>query len=509
MINLYDDQIEFVQGIRGAIRDGHKSILGVASPAFGKTVVASYITESAMTKGASGVWFLVHRKNLLRQTSKSFWAAKIEHGLITSGKRRSKMAVLVGTIGTVHSRMAGLKPPSVLFVDEAHLSGGKMFNNVIQWALSHGAIVIGLTGTPTRLDGKPLGDIFTVIVEAKSTRWLIEHGRLSRYEIYGTNVLPDLSSIKKSSGDYNREDLAEAMMSKKAIVGDAVKHWRKYANDMITVCYCVNVKHSKATAEYFNECGIPAVHVDADTTEAELAEACAGLASGRYKILCNCELVIEGFDLSMQVGKEITVECCILLRPTESEARYLQMVFRALRKKPRPAVILDHAGCSFYEGMRKHGLPDDHREWTLDGKKKRPRKEADEDQEMVIQQCGACYKIFKAGPDICPGCGAPVKKLAARQINQVDGELQKIDIEAVRIEREQRKREVRSARDLRDLIALGMRRGFNRPAEWAAHTVAARKGGKASRDEINTAREIWRELMRGAPTTTETEGSII
>ena len=74
---LFEDQQEFVTGLRRSLSMGNRSILGVASPAFGKTVVAAHITESASSKGKA-VWFVVHRKNLLRQTSKSFWGAGIQ-----------------------------------------------------------------------------------------------------------------------------------------------------------------------------------------------------------------------------------------------------------------------------------------------------------------------------------------------------------------------------------------------------------------------------------------------
>ena len=360
---LYEDQAEFVVKLRQSLKSGNRSILGVASPAFGKTVVAAHITDTARQKDPdASIWFLVHRKNLLRQTSKSFWQARIEHGLITSGKARSKLPIQVGTIGTVYSRLNQLEAPKVLFIDEAHLSRGKMFSTVIEWALDNGAIVIGLTGTPIRLDGKALGDLFQDLIEAKDTAWLIEQGRLSDYKAYTTPIMPDLQDVKTTAGDFNKRDLAIAM-DKPTIVGDAVSHWKKYAQGMRTVCYCVNVEHSKHTADAFNQAGIPAVHVDASTTESELKEACEGLASGRYLILCNCELVIEGFDLSAQLdGQDVTLECCILLRPTQSLARYLQMVFRALRRKDYPAVILDHAGC-----IVKHGLPDQQREWSLLG----------------------------------------------------------------------------------------------------------------------------------------------
>ena len=484
-MQLFEDQAEFVDKLRQSLREGNRSVLGVASPAFGKTVVAGYITREVYAKGGS-CWFLVHRKNLLRQTSQSFWKAKIEHGLLTSGKRQSKLPVQVGTIGTVYSRLDSMTPPKVLFIDEAHLARGNMFETVIRWALDHGAVVIGLTGTPVRLDGKALGDLFTVMVDAKPTSWLIEQGRLSEYEIYSTPVLPDLSDVKKSGGDYNREQLADAM-GKATIVGDAVEHYRKLAMGKRAVCYCANVAHSKQTAAAFTAAGIPAVHVDADTTEAELKDACLGLADGRYLVLTNCELVIEGFDLSAQVGRDITLEVCILLRPTQSLARYLQMVFRALRRKPHPALILDHAGCAM-----QHGLPDDEREWSLDGRDKRKRKQDDE-AELKIKQCSKCYHIFKAGPAACPKCGEelPVKGRAELQVTA--GELQKIDVAAVR--REQ-KREQGSARGLRDLVSLGIRRGMNRPAEWSAITFAARQHRKPTAAEFKQARDYQRELQK-------------
>ena len=487
---LYEDQAEFVVKLRESLRKGKRSILGVASPAFGKTVIAAHITETARNRDPDAtVWFLVHRKNLLRQTSKSFWQAKIEHGLITSGKSRSKLPIQVGTIGTVYSRIESLKPPKVMFIDEAHLSRGKMFSTVIQWALDGGSIVIGLTGTPIRLDGKALGDLYQDLIEAKSTAWLIEQGRLSGYRAYTTPMIPDISSVKTTAGDFNIKELATAM-DKPTIVGDAVAHWKKHAFGMRTVCYCVNVEHSKHTAEAFNHAGIPAVHVDASTTEAELKEACEGLATGRYKILCNCELVIEGFDLSAQLdGADVTLECCILLRPTQSLARYLQMVFRALRRKPNPAVILDHAGC-----IIRHGLPDEGRDWSLEGAAPGKRKKADDEgADVNVSTCKKCYAIFMAGVDKCPMCGAPVEK-KVRQIEQTDGQLEEVDVAAIR--REQKK-EQGAARSLRDLVRLGVRKGMRNPSGWAANVMAAREGRRPTGHDYQAAKHFHEMARRG------------
>lgn len=488
MFQLYEDQAEFVNKLRVSVAQGNKAVLGVASPAFGKTVVAAHITDNAKQKNPNTkVWFLVHRKNLLRQTSKSFWSAKIEHGLITSGKRPSALPIQVGTIGTVYSRLSSLKPPSVMFIDEAHLAKGNMFETVIHWAKDAGCLIIGLTGTPQRLDGKALGDVFDDLIEAKSTKWLIEQGRLSDYAAYTTPVKADLSAVKNQGGDYNRTQLATAM-DKPKLLGDAVDHWKRLANGLRTVCYCVNVEHSKHTADAFNAAGVPAVHVDASTTEAELKDACEGLATGRYLVLCNCELVIEGFDLSAQVGKDVTLECCILLRPTQSLARYLQMVFRALRKKPNKAVILDHAGC-----MMQHGLPCQPREWSLEGQKKGKRKKKDDEEpDVYVQQCDKCFAVFEPGPDSCPSCGAPIER-KVRKIEQEDGELEQIDMDAVRRER---KREQGQARTLRDLIQLGINRGMRKPASWAAIMIASRQGRKPTREEFQEAKKVYYEVTR-------------
>ena len=485
--DLFDDQEEFVEKIRQALRDGARSILGVASPAFGKTVVAGSIIATARERADASAWFLVHRKNLLRQTSMSFWSARIEHGLLTSGRARSKLPVQVGTIGTVHSRIDSLTPPTILFVDEAHLARGAMFERVITWARESGSIVIGLTGTPERLDGKALGNLFEVMVEARSTRWLIDEGRLSEYIIYSTGVEPDLSGVARSGGDYNREQLAEAM-DRPTLVGDAISHWRRHANGMRTVVYCVNVKHSKHTAEAFNSAGIPAVHVDADTTEKELKDACEGLASGRYLVLCNCELVIEGFDLSAQVGKDITLECCILLRPTQSVARYLQMVFRALRRKPNPAVILDHAGCAM-----RHGLPDEEREWSLEGKKGKKRTSADDESDVRVQQCMACYHVFRPGVSECPSCGESVELKKSREIRVEEGELQLIDQIAAR---RQAKMEQGVSKTLKDLVSLGVRRGMKNPSAWAVNVACARKGKKPTGKDYAEAKRILIEAQK-------------
>src|SRR5262249_22148384 len=142
----------------------------------------------------------------------------------------------------------------------------------------------------------------------------------------------------------------------------------------------------------FNEAGIPAKHVDANTETSERDDAIAALHEGRIKVLCNCNVFTEGTDVPC-------VKTIILARPTLSEGLYLQQAGRGPRPHPGspPFVILDHAGC-----VTAFGAPQEPREYTLDGKKKRdkltitlpPRKE-----------CPKCYALVPSSQRACPGCG--------------------------------------------------------------------------------------------------------
>lgn len=484
MINLYDDQIELIEGIRSELRAGNQSVLAVASTGFGKTVVSAYMAKEAAARG-NRVWFLCHLKNLLTQTSQAFWSMHIEHGLIASGKRISKMPVQVGTIGTAVRRLDSMEAPDLLILDEAHLAMAATWLKIVEWAKARGTVIVGNSATPERLDGKGLGYIFDSMVEARPMRWLIENDRLSDYVVYSTREPLDTSGLKTRAGDF-ATDQVEELMNKPKLIGDAAKHWKKYANGLRTIAYCATIKHSKATAALFNDAGIPAIHVDGETPEAELKDAIRGFADGRYMVLCNVQLMTTGFDLSAQVNRDVPIEACIILRPTQSVALYMQMVGRALRRKPRPAVILDHAGC-----VLRHGLPDDDREWSLEGRKKRSRRASDEEPDVSVQQCQQCFAMFRPGPATCPSCGAVLQKMAQRENEVEDGELIKVDVEAFR--REQR-REQGQAKGLRELVALGMRRGMKNPSGWAANVLCARVGKKAGPAEYKAARDIMREL---------------
>jgi superfamily II DNA or RNA helicase len=348
--------MQFIDQIRDQYKSGSKSVLGVAPVAFGKTVVSSYIAKSAQDKG-SRVIFTVHRDNLVHQTSATFKDFGIDHGFITANEKYdTRKTVHIASIQTLARRTGIILLPDLLVVDECHLAKAKTWQDVILWAKNNGSRILGNSGSPSRLDGKPLGDLFDSMVESVPMSWLIDQGFLSSYR-YFAPTMPDMSGVKKSMGDFSDSDTVEVMDTPK-ITGDAVTHWLKHAKGMRTICFCVTIAHAEHTAQSFKQAGIAAAVVSAKTPANERKRMFIDLADGKLQVLCNVELVTTGFDLSAQAGRDVPVECVIMLRPTQSLALYIQMVGRALRRKPYPAVILDHAGNS-----SRHGLPDDERKW--------------------------------------------------------------------------------------------------------------------------------------------------
>lgn len=459
----------------------YRAVLLQAPTGAGKTAITVHMMYRAAELGKRSM-FVVHQNELLRQTSSALWKQKLEHGMIASGKRMSKLPAQVASAQTLVRRLDAYKPPDLLIVDEAHRSAASTYQRIIEAYPS--AKIIGLTATPARTDGKGLGDTFQSIVTGPSIRQLIDAGYLCDYEIFAPPSAIDMSGVKTSMGEYDKIE-TELRIDRPSITGDAVRHYQQHAAGKRMVVMCVSLKHGDHVVEQYRADGIPAAMIDGRMTDAERERILADFAAGRLLVLVNVQLMIEGVDIP-------AIEAIQWLRPTHSLIIWMQGNGRGLRPHAGKdkLLIFDHVG-----NWHKHGLPDDDREWTLEGRTVKERKKDEDETELTIQQCKSCYHIFRAGPSECPSCGAPVERKTGRQIEQQEGELEKIDLER---ERMVRKREQASTRTVRDLIALGMRRGLNRPAEWAVHTIAARQRGKPTGKDFDEARTIYRQLRQEA-----------
>lgn len=376
-LSLRNYQNETLNDTRYAFKIGCKRPLIVLPCGAGKTVLFAYMAQSSQAKGNT-VWFMVHRRELLDQTIATFERFNIP-----------LETVHIGMVGTYANRLDDYPEPDFIIFDEAHFSAAKTWLKIIERFPN--AKICGLTATPCRLDGKPLGGIYDSMVTGITARELINSGYLSDYRYYAPSVT-DLSGLTKRGKDFDAESATE-LLATKAVFGDVIKHYREYADGLQTICYCASIKHSEAMAAEFQAAGINAVHFDGNTPTAERKDIIKRFRDGEIKILCNVDLISVGFDVP-------DCWCCILLRPTTSTALYIQQAMRALRPADgKTAVILDHVN-----NYERHGLPDDDREWSLSAPVK-SRGQYGDDGKLLVRQCTNCFFTFKTGPVCCPSCG--------------------------------------------------------------------------------------------------------
>lgn len=479
MIELRDYQTDLIARVRQSLA-AHRAVICQAPTGAGKTALAVYMMGAAQRRGI-GSMFVVHRNELVEQTSAALWEQNLQHGLIQSGRSISRMPAQVASVQTLVRRTHKYEPPGLVIVDEAHRAAADTYRRVLDAYPS--AKVVGLTATPQRTDGRGLDHLFTDMQCGPSVRWLIDEGYLSDYRIFGPDprgAAVDLSGVRTRAGDWAKDDL-EAAMDRPSITGDAVAHYKRHAMGKRAIGFCVTVNHSRHTCAAFNAAGIPAEHMDGGTPKTERQAILDRFRRGVTWVLFNVELAVEGLDVP-------AAEALIMLRPTQSVIVHLQAIGRVMRAAPgKPhAIILDHVGNCLRPGL---GLPDDDREWSLAGREKRKRGEVEPTTPVTV--CKSCFAIFRPAP-VCPHCGTPTG-VKQRELEQVDGDLHELDPERIRLER---KREQRTARGLPDLVALGVRRGYRNPAYWAAITHAARQGRKPTGDEIIEARRAAMEARR-------------
>lgn len=349
----------------------------------------------------------------------------------------------VEMILTEANRLGEHKKPSLIIVDEGHLSRSRTWEKVLNY---YDTYTVSLTATPCRLDGKPLGDMYDTLIEGVSVRWLIDNERLAPFEYYAPMTI-DTENVKRVAGDYVVSDL-ERIMNERAIYSDAIRSYQRLADGEKTIAYCVSVKHAEQLAQQFRDAGYSAASICATTANRE--EIMNDFRSGKITILCNVGIISEGISIN-------DVTCCLLLRPTESVALGIQQMMRCMRYAPgKVAKILDCAG-----NHTRVGLPDEERQWSLTASVKKPESMT-VDGNYTIRVCKSCFKTFKTA-NVCPYCGA-VYALTPREIKAHEAiELQRItaeETEKIKDEKKRLRMEVGRCHTLADLWAVARERGY-------------------------------------------------
>jgi superfamily II DNA or RNA helicase len=388
MYKPFPYQQELIDKARQSFVDGHHSVL-IQSPAgSGKSIIIAEIARLAIEKGGH-VMFTVHRKELIEQIKDTFTKDDIDLSHTT-----------IMTVRKIANRLDKLPKPSLIITDESHHSLAKTYRKIYDFYQN--VPRLGFTATPWRLSGKGLHDVYDDMIEGPSVQWLIDYHYLAPFDEYGFPANTEM--LKKSStGDYTNKSMDD--FASHIIYGDIVKNWQDKAQGRKTIIYCHAVWFSQEVAQAFNDVGIPAAHADAKTSEGEREQIMTDFRNGKIRVLCNVDLVSEGFNVP-------DCSCVVLLRPTASLVLYIQQAMRAMRYRPhKKAVIIDQVS-----NFEKFGTPVSPHDWSLKDRKKKKR--INNSSGPTIRTCSQCFAVIPANCRVCPICGAEIE--VEKQEIQID-----------------------------------------------------------------------------------------
>jgi DNA repair protein RadD len=416
-MKLRDYELKAVRELPRLLRK-HRRVVAVAPTGSGKTVIAAALVRAM--RGKRALW-LAHRIELLKQALEQ---------LIAAGVPASSLGLLAG-IGSVELRdgtrigqnenasiivasvdmfRGGREVPrcELIVVDEAHRTMAATYRGILDQRPR--AQVLGLTATPWRLDGEPLGDVFEHLHVMAESVELIADKFIAAPRVYGVpreKARAIVKGLKSGNGDYVGKDAERSAM--RYLMGDVVSECSRLAPGARTLVFATTRKHGRALTKRFKRSGRRAEYLDGDTPANERAAMLARLESGETEVIINVDVLAEGFDCP-------PVKCIALARPTRSLTRFLQQCGRASRPfgNKRP-VILDHAGNCY-----RFGLPQSPREWSLTDESK-----ASGGGDPVVKQCPECEEMIPAACKICPECGAE-QPMPEREIEEQRAKLEEL-----------------------------------------------------------------------------------
>lgn len=366
LLPLRDYQVEAIKELHSRWDAGDTRVPMVLATGLGKTVIfAHLIADWVRSNVAKRVMVLVHTDELVQQAVKKIKdvAPKLHVGIVKAERNEVTARVIVASVQSLRSakRRDQIRNVGLMIIDECHHSSANTYRSILHHfgALAHGdgfeptdVKVAGFTATLARGDKQKLSDVWQECTFSRGIAFGIRRGYL--LDVRGKRIVVpdlDLSTVKKSGGDYQDAALGDAMDAALApsVIASA---YLEHASDRKGLAFWPLVATAEHGANAFNEAGIPSAVIHGGTPREERRLILKKLHTGEIQVVHNCGVLTEGFD-------EPTVSCVVNARPTQSAPLYQQMVGRGLRPDlslPPEArgdcLVLDVVGVSRTHNLR-------------------------------------------------------------------------------------------------------------------------------------------------------------
>lgn len=399
-------QEKAILGLRESLRSGKRHPIIQAPTGFGKTIVAAHIVTGAIAK-RNRVAFVVPALSLIDQTFDRFVSNGIDPGDMgvfqgDHPHHHPNAPIQICSVQTIVKRGA----PDVTFVviDECHIS----FKAMNEWIdREPKKVFVGLSASPW---SRGLADRFDDLIIPTSIDELTSQGFLAPVRAFAPTK-PDLSGLPDGiDGDYKKGPLSERM-SKHTIIADVVETWLDKAEGRPTLAFAVDRGHADLLQRQFQQMGVPAAYIDANTERAERGQMGRALENGQLKVICCIDTMSTGVDLD--------IRCISYAASTKSEIKWVQRIGRGLRTANGKDYLLlfDHSSTALTLGLPSEIV---HTELTSSKGKRKENGDRPQAEAARPLECRQCGQIVPFKLRACPGCGQPIRRACKVVVEEGD-----------------------------------------------------------------------------------------
>jgi superfamily II DNA or RNA helicase len=339
-------QLEILEALSAERWRGHFRNLVVAPTGTGKTWVSAFDYRRLRAEGHERLLFVAHRNEILEQSQQVFQLVLRDPDFgerYVASERPERWDHVFASIQSLHRGLERLGPDhfDVVIVDEFHHAEADTYRRLLQHLKPK--VLVGLTATPERADGKEILHWFDDRIASEMRLWeALDQGLLSPFHYLGVGDGTDLRGIGFQRGRYVASELEGVLtgdhVRAKRIL-DAVSEWVLDPSRMRALGFCVGIGHAHFMAEQFNAAGLASVALDGASGLDERRAAVEQLRRGELRAIFTVDVFNEGVDIP-------EVDTILLLRPTESATIFLQQLGRGLRWADGKTVltVLDFIG---------------------------------------------------------------------------------------------------------------------------------------------------------------------
>ena len=329
------DKLDAERKVRGYTRN-----LVVAATGTGKTVISALDYKRFRKQNPDRpcrLLFVAHREEILKQSLYTFRAVLKDANfgeMFVGSYKPDSIDNLFISIQTFNSQDFDKKTAAdfydYIIVDEFHHAAARTYQDLLNHYQPQ--ILLGLTATPERMDGKSILLYFNNRIAAEiRLPEAIDRKLLCPFQYFGVTDTVDLDNLKWAAGGYDKGELSRiytlsgAMANRRADL--VVRSLLKYVADIDDVKglgFCVSIEHAEFMCRYFNDHGIPSMFLTGKSPDEERKTAKQRLVAGEVRFIFVVDIYNEGVDIP-------EVNTVLFLRPTESLTIFLQQLGRGLR----------------------------------------------------------------------------------------------------------------------------------------------------------------------------------